>query len=395
MKCVDKFHHDNISNDLIHGMIVKNITKKLRIILEDDYDNFILTVERHEIILSGSFIIQCALNEYWDGSDIDMYTFHEFHDSDIFSWATRQSVYSKNESEYNNLTGIIKIDNYIKGENYCQPFQLITLERINQKMSVKSYLRDTFDFNICKNIYKIKNGRHILKTQNLSSIMHKEIQPNAMNIGKNHLARYQKYIQRDFKIDKIDKCDYVKYVNIVIPIVICDVDAQNKICNIYFLGKHITDDVWENENLFISYFESDMYSLGDICDQSGLIETYDTKGQMKMRIENKNSFSTNCPFDNCLDCGLHDHRHSSLSVYKKQTGEEYSCDVVLVKRTDKDFNYERTMNDTYEWLDVLPKKDSSYADLIDNRDNTYVQLNLQQRKPIPIVILDGIDTFDY
>jgi len=334
-------------------------------------------MEKYKMRLSGSFIVQCALNKYWNPSDIDLYTCQEIKDK-IFSWADHSSLYLKNESEceYRNLTGIIEINNYVKDSNHAQPLQVISLERTKKKSNATSHI-NTFDFDICKNIYKTKNGQHVLKINNLSSIMNKKIQVNA-NMNRNNNARHEKYTKRGFQFWKTEKCDYVKYENFVLPIVICDITEQNKMSNIYFLGKYITDDRWENDNVIISYFESDMYSIGDVCHSSGTTPMYN----MKMKIESGISFVEKCPIYNYCDHRLHDHKHSSISVYKKQTGEEYSCDVIVMKRIRhnvktlaKDFDYERPTNDTYMWLDVRPKKDSCYADLIDSRDDRYVCLD--------------------
>ena len=91
---------------------------------------------------------------------------------------------------------------------------------------------------------------------------------------------------------------------------------------------------------------------------------------------------------------MHDHKHSSLAVYKKETKEEYSCDVIIIKRTDKNFDYDFS-KDKYEWLDVRPRKESCYADLVDNRDNTFMQSDLQLKRPMPVICLDDdeIDEF--
>ena len=363
LKHIDKYHYANIPNDMIYEMIKKNVVRKLREIYGDKYDEVTQTMEKYKMRMSGSFLIQCALNNYWN-SDIDLYTL-QYVNEKIFSWTHAVDVFSNDterRSPYVQILDIRKITDYVPNHTdslHKNVLQLITLDANARCKSVSSCIRSTFDFDICRNVYKIKNGEASLKIGNLHGLMNKEIHVGN-GMGRNNAERYEKYAQRGFKIRPIATTDYIKYINCVFPIITCNVDDKNKMHCIYFLGKNITDDVWENDNLIISYFDEDMFRIGDGC---SCTET----PSMSMKKKDEFTVADNCPIKKYCDQRLHDHCHSTISVYQKATKEEYSCDVIVIKRIDATFDYSVKTDADYGWLDVISNRNTSYGLLIDTR----------------------------
>lgn len=363
LKHIDKYHHANIPNDIIYEMIKKNVARKLREMYGDDYDELIQTIEKYKMRMSGSFLVQCALNDYWD-SDIDLYTLQPV-DAQIFSWAHPVNVFSNNSerrSPYVQILDIRRITNYVSDDPdsfHKRVLQLIILDPNARCKSVSSCIRSTFDFDVCRNVYKIKNGEASLKIGNLHGLMNREIRVGN-GLGRNNTHRHDKYTQRGFKIQPIVTTDYIKYINCVFPIITCDVDDKNKTNNVHFLGKNITDDIWENDRVIISYFDEDMFRIGDGCSCTQI---------PSMSIKKKDEFTIadSCPVGKYCNQRLHDHRHSTISVYQKATKEEYSCDVIVIKRIDATFAYNTTTDTDYEWLDVISNRKTSYGLLIDTR----------------------------
>jgi len=196
--------------------------------------------------------------------------------------------------------------------------QMIMLERCEKNPTALSYINNTYDFNVCKNIYKIKDGKHVLKINNLSSIMNKEIQLDANNMGKNGFARNDKYLRRGFKFRQ-ENYDYIKYMNRVIPIIYCDVEDE-KMSNIYFLGKRMKTNKWRNDNVTIKYFSKDMYSDAYTCHYSGLAHSYNKKGNLLIRtgIFRRDNMLRCCPMNNYYDESIYEHRHSTMTMRKKK-----------------------------------------------------------------------------
>jgi len=360
---------------MIHGMIIKNIIKKLRIILADNYDDFIMKIEKHKIRISGSFIIQCALDEYWQYSDIDLYTYATIP-INFFNWATGRYLYHR--VKYNELPNIKNIINFnkrvpgitVSNNSRTHELQMIILERSAKNPTISSYINNTYDFNICKNIYKIKNGKHQLKINNLSSIMNKEIQIDINNMGKNTATRCKKYMARGFEIRKEKHDHYIRYMNRIIPIIYCNVQDEN-MSNIYFMGKHMKTSKWRNKNITIKHFSRDMYSNAYICHRSGLAHSYDKNNNILVQTGSYHSILRCCPVDDYYDIELYEHRHTTMIMRKKNTGKEYLCDIIIIKckHPNTKNNYESANN--YEWLDILYKSDHQFyrdARLIDNRD---------------------------
>jgi len=61
--------------------ILYNINKRLKYLLGNKYEKFIYYMKKSNAALSGSFVLQCILDEYWDNSDIDIYLVKKTQDN--------------------------------------------------------------------------------------------------------------------------------------------------------------------------------------------------------------------------------------------------------------------------------------------------------------------------
>ena len=70
-------HYHKFDIEYIKQRTIHNIHKRLKYLLEDKYEKFIYYLKKSNASISGSFILQCMLDEYWDNSDIDIYITEE------------------------------------------------------------------------------------------------------------------------------------------------------------------------------------------------------------------------------------------------------------------------------------------------------------------------------
>ena len=88
LKYVCKYYHKNITVMDVKRCIISNINLRLKKILGDNYDTFIKYISKHNVAISGSFIIQCILEEYYEDSDIDIYSYKYLRPEDFFKSST-------------------------------------------------------------------------------------------------------------------------------------------------------------------------------------------------------------------------------------------------------------------------------------------------------------------
>lgn len=76
LRQVDRQYKDEITKEDINRYICNKITKRLAEIFDDKWPGFKKELERSGAVISGSFIIQSILDEYWaedSKQDIDIY----------------------------------------------------------------------------------------------------------------------------------------------------------------------------------------------------------------------------------------------------------------------------------------------------------------------------------
>lgn len=179
-------------------------------------------------VISGSFIIQCLLDEYWDYSDIDIYV--STHDNNVHSpkKPEERADYIKSdvddfmyynmkfEGSHNNY----EIDNCIKWVRDYLPdttysdgdygkyelirknnpqshynVQIIGIDVDKTYDSLKTFIDTTFDFTICKNMY-FYDGKDNIILSNLNEIFTRETNFVSTRNLSSTIERYHKYTEK-------------------------------------------------------------------------------------------------------------------------------------------------------------------------------------------------------
>lgn len=201
----------------ISNRSINNIDIKLKNIFKDKYDIFNKLLIESGSIISGSFVLQNLLNEYWDESDIDIYVpynnklldknFKPTSQLDKFlleNYKLENSLCSN--SYYILIEKVETIKNYMVGG---KKIQIILVKNIQQN-EFKDYINNNFDFDICKNFYGIrKDGNKFIDIYNFDQIFEKKTEfKYSTNLPKTRITssivRYNKYIKRGIIFDKID-----------------------------------------------------------------------------------------------------------------------------------------------------------------------------------------------
>lgn len=216
-------------NELIQfkQLIINTIHNRLKLILNEHYEEFMNKMIDNGAFISGSFIIQCILNEYWShsGTDLDIYVpsinnnvrEHTFDEDDEDDNEDKKIYYYNEVEDFvfnigyhiksgpgpNKMYTINKFDKdlpYITNvRTYSQEnnldIQVISLN-INKDLNHYHDFLNGFDFDICKNLYCPTNNTLIIN--NIDNILNKTTTFNATSMLKLSIARYHNYITRGF-----------------------------------------------------------------------------------------------------------------------------------------------------------------------------------------------------
>lgn len=215
--------------DFIYQRTILEIRKRLKEIFQDNLDEFLNLLQQTGAIISGSFILQCILNEYWE-SDIDIY--FPIQDNEIKETPSQNPTSEIDDFLYKSrmqMTGYFAanrygsdvdlkikwIRNYKKldedkfyksykhfsrseiekmGENNKYTFQTILVD-IN-KSEMQNFIVNTFDFDICKNIF----DGNTLYIHNIKDIVERKTQFKYSYRIQSSLLRCKKYEGRGFEI---------------------------------------------------------------------------------------------------------------------------------------------------------------------------------------------------
>lgn len=210
IKCINKYHYQRISANLVIDMVIQNIERRLRQHFGTYYDNFVTAISKNKISIAGSFITQCALDEDWPDADIDLYTYSRISPQ-IFDWtiyAEIQEYYI--HRKYCTSSGIIRSVCLNTGK-----VRLTELSRSPMHPNLNVYISNTYNIDACRNIYKYEDDKHVLEIGHLSSIMNKEVTANANNILQTFLSMQKKYIDRGFSFRK-ENPNHIKYDDCII-----------------------------------------------------------------------------------------------------------------------------------------------------------------------------------
>lgn len=210
-------------NQDIQTKAISEIENRLSVVFGDNLDDVKKIMESFGVIISGSFLIQCILGEKWDGSDIDMYITHDesyYPTSALEKYLDTKYVVCQMSHGYGR-----EVDDllYSRSVTQCNNKDIhdknMKLEVINVLCDRKDIINDVlniFDFDICKNVCYVENGKFNLRIGFLQDILEKKIKFNCTrNIFKSKL-RADKYKKRGFKIyinnEEMNDDNYMKYV---------------------------------------------------------------------------------------------------------------------------------------------------------------------------------------
>ena len=156
-------------------------------------------------VISGSFLLQCILDETWDGSDIDFYVdiceLVKFNSSEI----VMQRFFTNICKTIDKPSNYANNDFYNKVLNYEINNQKIQLCCVKSDGTISDYIKSECDFNICANVYYPNNT---LEIKSLYNILSKNVYLNKSkdimfkNI-KNTIYRLTKYESRGFHFNDI------------------------------------------------------------------------------------------------------------------------------------------------------------------------------------------------
>ncbi len=222
LKLTNKWHLKEITFQNIKYVVIKNITRKLKELVDIDYNEFVSYMEQNDISISGSFVLQCILDEYWLKSDIDLFTPREKICCDIITDNNYFAVGENCNDDYVN-TGVTGVRDYCNNNKKYANLQIIFMR---EDRNVLHYVKYFFDLDICKNVYSVKNGNHCLYIDKLINIMNKEISFDFINTSSNFPSRKIKYENRGFTFKNNLLSNHIYYDNLQVPIVLYNRNSE-------------------------------------------------------------------------------------------------------------------------------------------------------------------------
>jgi len=221
----------------IHPQVKKRVSERLKTIFGEYYEEFVNDMIITKGIISGSFIIQCVLNEFWDNSDIDIYVennnvFQSVHQRPAYDYYASDaenhfnSVGSGNSLIFHRLfndkskrvyCGNYKtFGNHIEGIVNYELHNNCKIQVINVNTSDKYTLRDhnkNTGFDICKNILQFNKDKSMhLEFKNLKDIIYRRTLFSILEID-DFYYRIEKYSKRGFFFKpKFNKGLYLEYI---------------------------------------------------------------------------------------------------------------------------------------------------------------------------------------
>ena len=240
LKYVCKYYYKNITPKDIKNTIILTIHKRLKQVLNAQYDVFIKYISKNQIVISGSFIIQCILGEYFEDSDIDMYSYFVMTNDILLELFPIESLNEDTKRLFEDYGVIPDISNVIndKLDNGHTLQQIILSQNIKTFEHCKKYILSSFDFDVCKNIFTNIKGKEHLYIYNLWDIINKQITVKTVNFNGKIPRRIEKYTLRGFNFNfDMEVSNYLQYNWYKSPFLVCKYDDDNKFEALTFLGK--------------------------------------------------------------------------------------------------------------------------------------------------------------
>lgn len=199
---VNRTLYKQVTYDLIKEVAIQSINRKLCRVFGDSFQSLL---ENAGAVVSGSLILQCLLGEEWNGSDIDIFrptTSNMIGAETIIDRYLCQQKHSQKQviTSYNmnRKHGNCVIEHRLADGTRVQ---VIQFESSDKKLDFveqsKNFIIHDFDFDVCMNLYAIRDTQEILYCHTLTGIIHKVIQCHR----EPSVYRLHKYHQRGYLID--------------------------------------------------------------------------------------------------------------------------------------------------------------------------------------------------
>ena len=257
--------------ELFKRKIMNTINIRLSDFLGKNLKEFKNEMKTTGSFISGSFILQCILNETWNNSDIDVYTPIEdntdvrkgdhskehqpsgFTTLEYFLYMTLEHKnYESAGQTYDPLFRMdkISIERVLEYEKKEAPnkqiLQVIEIWTKNNITELKEFV-NSFDFDICKNFYYIDNeNNENLYICNLSNIFNRitEFKYKESIFGLNSsIKRMKKYQDRGFKFSNLNTLNYEQ---LAFGTTVVDMTDPNIFFQMIYTFKIKTIDVTKN-----------------------------------------------------------------------------------------------------------------------------------------------------
>lgn len=179
----------------IKNKIIENITRQVSAIFKYDFDDLMNLLHMCREVISGSFILQCILNEYWEDSDIDFYVV--------------DNGYSEFPILLRRLLSPTSISVIGTNGGYLDSFKTINVQRYTHKIHLNyinsyhnidfiEFINTNFDFNICKNVFCILFDIPILSIHSIYDIYTRTTNFKSTTDYDISIEKCQKYENRGF-----------------------------------------------------------------------------------------------------------------------------------------------------------------------------------------------------
>lgn len=220
-----KFYREFITFNYFEQQIIVEINRRLYEIFGDDLSGFKKMLKETKSVISGSFIIQCALEEYWENSDIDIYipmignnitrTPNRNPKSDLEDFLHAKLAWCSWEAANrygSDINSDIEFIREYKKENGKYKIQTI-LVKIDKGFDVlNNFIKNNFDFDMCKNMYYF-DGKDNISINNINEMLSRRTNfKTTRRLGSN-ILRCKKYMERGIVFDNKKDLSYETLAN--------------------------------------------------------------------------------------------------------------------------------------------------------------------------------------
>jgi len=214
--------------------IINKINKRLLQIFNDQLPALKKMMQETGCVISGSFIIQCLIGETWKKSDVDFYVpirdnwisviDQGYKKTDVEDFMYYQMSYdgckdcTYNDLDSSTIKWVRTYDSKQDGTRLDTKIQIICLDVDKNIDAIYGFVTDTFDFDICKNMYYY-DGKDNVRVYNLNNVLSRETQFKCSYLGEtqvgkhagnieSNVARYHKYVKRESNLQMISTWTY-------------------------------------------------------------------------------------------------------------------------------------------------------------------------------------------